>query len=154
MKKTITSQVIDEKIAKNGGKYLSIMAQEGRHTCWEATLFPILQGSVGRPLDVEIMLSGKYENIVGAGELMPTQEASNAYFPRPRKEQQIEQAQNHKAKLIGQAMDSKELSIKISSTMRDAVLIATTLAEKNWTEIQMKNAVTKWREWLWANWEK
>ena len=48
-------------------------------------------------------------------------------------------------------MDDKQFSIKVSGTMRDAVLL--TIAEKGdrvMTAYDMKKEVLKWRKWLWA----
>ena len=67
--KTITIKTIEEKTAKNGGKYLAIVAEEGRFSCWQAVLFQTLQDNVGKPLEVEIAKKGEYENIIGAGNL-------------------------------------------------------------------------------------
>lgn len=61
------------------------------------------------------------------------------------KTQQVEKVMERKEQSISRAMDNKDWSIKTSSTMRDAVLLA--VAEGNPT----KENVLKWREWLWNN---
>lgn len=61
---------------------------------------------------------------------------------------QIEKTMERKEQSIGKFQDNKELSIKISSTMRDAVLLAIAEGKPDITTIQ------KWREWLWNNFEK
>ena len=146
MKKTITSKVIEEKVASNGGKYLSIVAAEGRFSCWEEPLFEIINTNAGLPLEVEIMQSGKYENIVGAGDMMPTQQASKAFFPK--KEGAISKAMDRKESSISNFAARKEDSIKLAGSARDATLIVVNfypeLATAQNKEILIKQ---KWDEW-------
>lgn len=63
------------------------------------------------------------------------------------KQKVIDETMQRKEQSIGKFQDSKEWSIKVSSTMRDAVLLA--IAEQNPT----KENVLKWREWLWNNFD-
>lgn len=64
------------------------------------------------------------------------------------KGQVIAQAQDRKNEMIGKTMDRKDISIKVSSTMRDAVQLA--IAEG----LPNEEAIEKWRAWLWLNWDK
>ena len=125
MKKTIIISETYEKTASNGGVYLTIETAEGRYSCWETVLFPTLKANVGIPLEVEIMTKGKYQNIVGARDMMPTQQASQAYFPRKKTE--IGKAMEKKQEGIRESMSRKEDSIKIAGSQRDAVLIVVNL---------------------------
>jgi len=56
-------------------------------------------------------------------------------------------AMDRKEKSIEKAQDSKELSIKIASTIRMAVDLA--IAENRPTE----DNILKWRKWAWENWD-
>ena len=63
-------------------------------------------------------------------------------------------AQNKKTEAIGKAMDKKEESIKISSTARDATLIAIHLGTKlDVSAEDFKEQWTYWRTWLLKNWD-
>ncbi len=62
-------------------------------------------------------------------------------------------AQERKATMIQEAQGNKELGIKVSSTMRDAVQIA--LAEPGVMN-DHENYATRilyWRKWLWEHWD-
>jgi hypothetical protein len=54
------------------------------------------------------------------------------------------------------AQENKENGIKVSSTMRMAVdvVIATLANEKIIDESIIKGEISKWRAWLWEEWEK
>ena len=70
------------------------------------------------------------------------------------KTQVIKEAQETKRKDIETAQENKGQSIKISSTMRDAVLL--TIAEKGdgvMTAEDMEENIIKWRKWLVNHWE-
>lgn len=70
------------------------------------------------------------------------------------KTQQMEKVMEKKEQSITKFQDSKEESIKVSSTMRDAVLL--TIAEKGNTQMsanEMKSMIEKWRYWLYEKWE-
>lgn len=60
---------------------------------------------------------------------------------------QIEKTMEKKEQSISKFQDNKEWSIKVSSTMRDAVLLS--IAESKPTP----QNIAKWREWLWNNWD-
>lgn len=66
-------------------------------------------------------------------------------------------AQARKEASITKAQDRKEENIKYSSTMRDAVLIATTLwasyADHEPGSSEMEESVKYWRQWLWEHWD-
>src|SRR3990167_2504288 len=109
MKKTITITEAKPKTSSNNKPYLSIKTTEGRLTCWEIILFDILLASIGQPLEVEVMQKGDYENIIGAGDMIPTQTASAAYYPA--KKTGIEQAQVRKAEFIKEAQARKNDAI-------------------------------------------
>ena len=146
MRKTITTKSAQEKISSNGGKYLSIEALEGRFTCWEEVLFPLLLANLNLPLEVEIFQKGKYENIVGAGDMMPTQSASKQFFPK--KESAIGKAMDRKEKSIGDFAARKEDSIKLAGAQRDAVLLTTTFYPEYTTNPNKDNLIReKFEEW-------
>lgn len=68
----------------------------------------------------------------------------------------ISRVMDKKAENIAVAQDNKEHGIKISSTMRDAVLIATTIVNNSQVEGSagdMKDLIKSWRKWLWDNWD-
>lgn len=70
------------------------------------------------------------------------------------KSQQIEKVMEVKRQDISKFQDNKELSIKIASTMRMAVDIATSLAPEQWHSTTMEEEIRFWREWVWQEWER
>jgi hypothetical protein len=64
------------------------------------------------------------------------------------KTQQIKEAMDTKRQDVARSMDRKDISIKISSTMRDAVQLAIAEGQPN------EETIEKWRAWLWTNWDK
>ena len=71
------------------------------------------------------------------------------------KGQQIAKAQEKKAEYIATAQDNKNEGIKIASTISMAVniVIATLKNETIIDESVIKGQITKWREWLLAEWD-
>jgi hypothetical protein len=54
-----------------------------------------------------------------------------------------------KNQAIGKFQDTKELSIRVQSSLRDSVLIATARdGFSKMTDDEIKAEITKWREWL------
>ena len=152
MKQTITIASAEVKTSKTGKKYMEVKDYENnKYSCWEDILWMELEQAQGKEIELEITQSGNYKNIVGAGTMMPT----DNYFPaKNTRSKQIAQAMDRKQDFIKESQGSKELGIKISSTARDSVLIATTILQgKNPNEIQMKNEIVKWREWLLQQWD-
>jgi hypothetical protein len=68
------------------------------------------------------------------------------------KTQQMEKIIERKEQGIAKIQDNKDWSIKVSSTMRDAVLLAIEYHRNHFDE-DLKDLVLKWREWLWNNWD-
>ena len=70
------------------------------------------------------------------------------------KSAQIEKTMERKEQSIGKFQDIKELSIKTSSTMRDAVIL--TVAERGeipMSDEELSKMVIKWRKWLWNHFD-
>ena len=93
----------------------------------------------------------------GKWSLYPPEDRKTPSEPRrPSQSANIERVMQKKEASIGKFQDNKELSIKISSTMRDAVLIA--LAEYNdarsftFGETIGEN-IEGWRKWFWEHWD-
>ena len=66
----------------------------------------------------------------------------------------ITKAMQDKKESIKEFQGNKEESIKISATMRDAVLL--TVAEKGdgvMGAADMAEAILRWRKWLWTHWD-
>lgn len=73
--------------------------------------------------------------------------------PKFYKKPDIAQAQETKHQHIQEAQDNKEMSIKVSSTFRDATMLTIASFEgKQPTEREMKEQWLKWRVWLYENW--
>ena len=142
MKKIITIRTVEEKVSSNNSKYLSIEAADGRYSCWEEVLFETLKANINLPLEVEIFQKGKYENIVGAGEMMPTQKASGFFKGNVET----------KRKDIAEAQTRKEDSIKDAGAARDSTLIVVNfypeLAANPNKEILIKQKLEEWFLWL------
>jgi hypothetical protein len=71
------------------------------------------------------------------------------------KGQQIAKAQEKKAEYIATAQDNKNEGIKIASTMSMAVniVVATLKSESIIDEGVIKSEISKWRRWLWLEWD-
>lgn len=68
---------------------------------------------------------------------------------------QIAKAQEKKAQYIEKAQENKEEGIKISATMRDAVLCAIAEYNKDNTNLDtLDELIRKWRKILWLEWDK
>lgn len=66
---------------------------------------------------------------------------------------QIKEAMTVKREDITKFQDNKEYSIKLASTIRMAVDIATSLTTDQWHGTTMQEEIRWWREWLWTEWE-
>lgn len=108
--------------------------------------------AIGQELEGEIKQNDKgYLNFIA--KLEPPQfmkQQSNTAF----KTAQMEKVMDRKEQSIGKFQDTKDWSIKTSSTMRDAVLL--TIAEKG--DIPMRDEelgqmVVKWRKFLWNHFD-
>jgi len=108
--------------------------------------FPNLESLViGAEIEGSIVIDGNYKNLVGVVE----KPKGNPGF----KAQQIEKTMERKEQSISRFQDTKELSIKTSSTMRDAVLLAIAEYRDSTVLDKLDEAVLKWREWLWKHWD-
>lgn len=108
----------------------------------------------------ELMSGGTVEGepwISGAGKnyLFPPKVKLEKPEFMKAKTQQIEKTMARKEESIGRFQDNKEIIIKISSTMRDATLLA--VAEMQHTSpsshSDIELLVLKWRKWLWDNYD-
>jgi hypothetical protein len=77
-----------------------------------------------------------------------------SYQSQPKKE--IKDAMDYKQRAIRESQQSKEESIRIQSSGRDAVLIVTSLIEVNGRyftndEQTIKDKILEWRNWLYSN---
>ena len=70
-------------------------------------------------------------------------QASNSAF----KAKQIEEAQARTTQSVAKAQDNKDWSVKVSATMRDAVLLS--IAEQGPTP----DKILAWRKWLWNHFD-
>ena len=67
---------------------------------------------------------------------------------------QIEKMVERKETSIGKFQDSKEFSIKVASTMSGAVALACAEFKDKTVLDTLDQAVLKWRNFLWENWDK
>lgn len=68
------------------------------------------------------------------------------------KQAQVKEVMDIKRQDIAKSQENKEVSIKIASTIRMAVDIATSLTFDE-REGTMEETVRKWRQWLWSEWD-
>ena len=78
----------------------------------------------------------------------PSGGASGAY-----KEKVIGEAMQRKEQSIGKFQDNKDWSIRVSSTMRDAVLLAIAEYGDKTNLDTLEQSIRKWRNYLNENWE-
>ncbi|MCK9370965.1 hypothetical protein M0R04_13725 [Candidatus Dojkabacteria bacterium] len=105
----------------------------------------LVEGSV---IMGKMAMDGQYWNISFEGQEKPQGEARGAY-----KQQVIEKTMEKKEASIGKFQDNKEHSIKIASTMRMGVDIATSLTPEQWHGTTMQEEIRFWREWCWNEWD-
>jgi hypothetical protein len=66
----------------------------------------------------------------------------------------ITKAMEVKADNIKHAQENRAEGVKISATMRDAVAIVVSMnAKGTMNAFQIEQEITKWREWLWHQWD-
>lgn len=66
---------------------------------------------------------------------------------------QIKETMDIKRQDIARSQENKENSIKIASTIRMAVDIATSLTVDQWHSTTMEEEIRHWRSWLWQQWD-
>lgn len=91
--------------------------------------------------------NGQYTNLVSETQGKGKFGASGGY-----KTAQIKETMDIKRQDIQKSQENKENSIKIASTIRMAVDIATSLTPEQWQSTTMQEEVRFWREWLWQEW--
>jgi hypothetical protein len=139
--KTVASVELKDEMGKVYDKKVSIWGD-----------FPDFQSiTFGQQVEGDIVVNDK-----GYATLYPPKVKSQ---PKPfsRQPGAITKAMETKHEHIQEAQHNKELGIKVSSTMRDAVLIATTIVNNSHIENtpgDMKDLILHWREWLWKQWDK
>lgn len=101
----------------------------------------------GATVTAMIVIDGNYKNLVSAIE-KPRGGAPSAF-----KTAQIEKVMDKKNESIGKFQDNKELSIKIASTMRMAVDIATSMKPEQWQATTMQEEIRFWRAWCYDEWD-
>lgn len=77
---------------------------------------------------------------------------SNASGGTTRASGAITKAMDRKESSIGKFQENKEESIKISSTMRDAVLLTIAQGITGLDEDVIQTKIERWREYLWHSW--
>lgn len=108
--------------------------------------------TLGQELDGEIKTNDKgYLNFIAKLDPPAFMKQQNA---TAFKTQQMEKVMARKEESIGKFQDTKDWSIKTSSTMRDAVLL--TIAEKGdipTSDEELGQMVVKWRKFLWNHFD-
>lgn len=86
--------------------------------------------------------------------LYPLRPASNG-TPQGRitRNTGITAAMEKKSESVNKAMDRKDESIKISATLRDAVLITTSKGIQGWNNEDIEAEIDYWRKWLWKHFD-
>ena len=147
--KVIKSENVMTSIGKPMKK-LSLESTDGASQVNIFSDFPhfaeIIEGST---IDGELRKNDKGYTNLYSNEIKPRGGAPGAF-----KQAQIEKSMEIKAQHISQAQDNKEVGIKVSATMRDAVLIATSLTPDQWHGTTMQEEVRFWRAWLWTEWDR
>jgi hypothetical protein len=108
--------------------------------------FPNLESLVdGAEIEGAVVVDGQYKNLVASIE-----KKGNSNF----KTAQIEKVMETKRQDISKFQDNKELSIKVASTLRMAVDVATSLTSEQMQTTTMQEEITWWREWFWLEWDR
>jgi hypothetical protein len=145
-------KVLELKTAK-GDPYKKVDLQKSDGSIVEgvsafAFKYPNLAELVeGATITAGVVIDGSYKNLVSGAE-KPRGGAGSAF-----KQQVIEKTMEKKEASISKFQDNKEMSIKIASTMRMAVDIATSLTPEQWQHTTMQEEIRFWREWCWTEWD-
>lgn len=142
-----------DKVAKTGRPYKSLEVSDDKGEVFKVNIFSnfpdfanIRQGSI---IMGNLKQDGQYWNIEPEGVQMNRGGASGSF-----KTAQIEKVMETKRQDISKFQDNKENSIKIASTMRMAVDIATSLTTDQWQSTTMQEEIRYWREWCWSEWDR
>ena len=132
---------------------MTLVDEEGVETEGVSTFEAVMNGG---SLEGKIVTNDKgYLNFVKKLDAPAfIKQQSNTAF----KTQQMEKVMERKERSISGFQDNKEWSIKVSSTMRDAVQLAVTeynASQKNpdSSGINLEYRIGQWRKWLWNNWD-
>lgn len=133
---------IEQKTGKSGKNYwvMHLVDSTGKETQNVSTFEDKYQA--GMEVEGQIIQNGNYLNWKPKLEAPAFIKANSGY-----RAQQIEKAVERKETSIKGFQDNKEWSIKVSSTMRDAVLLSIAEGKPN------SDNILRWREWLWNNWD-
>ena len=150
-----TIQTVETKPTKTGKTYkiLHLTSDDGFDLegvkCWGN--FPHYADLVaGYKVEGEIK-EDKFGKVLEAKFATPNATRGNSGAYRAG---QIEKAQATKQTYIRESQDAKFESIKVSSTMRDAVLCAIAEYQKKTNDLSsLEELILKWREWLWNNFD-
>ena len=135
MKFKVAVNVAEVRPTKTGKRYLEVITINGdKYSCWEEILWPEIQNSIGTELEIDVMDSGRYKNIVGAGNIMS---AGNYFTAKPTKTQQINQAQDRKAGYIKEAQERKEESIAYFNSLNNAIAFLSATMQGKFTLTQV-----------------
>ena len=130
---------------------MTLVDEEGNETEGVSTFEAVMNGG---SLEGKIITNDKgYLNFIKKLEAPAFIKGNSAY-----KTQQMEKVMERKESSIGKFQDNKEWSIKVSSTMRDAVQLAVTEynASQNNPDasgINLEYRIGQWRQWLWNTWD-
>ena len=146
--------VAEPKVSQKTGKSykkIAIQAPEGNRI--DVNIFPDFPdyANIAPGSDIRGALEqrGEYWNIVSETQGKGRFGASGGF-----KTAQIEKVMDIKRQDIAKSQENKENSIKVASTIRMAVDIATSLTPEQWQSTTMQEEIRFWREWLWLEWDK
>lgn len=131
---------LENKTSAKGTNYKIITIKDETGAIFDSvsTFDPV---ELGGEYDGEIVHNGQYKNFKLKTEAKRSQPSG------------IKAAQERKQEMIEKSQESKDVSIKLSSTVRDATLI--TVAQftgQNFTDEEFETRWKKWRNWLLDNW--
>lgn len=140
-----------DKITKTNKPYKALEVTDEQGTSHQVNIFSDFPDFANLTVDSVIRgkleKNGQYENLVS--ETISKGRAGNPAF----KTQQIEKVMERKEASISNFQDNKELSIKMASTMRMAVDLATAEYTMNKGSFdKLEELVPKWREFCWNMW--
>lgn len=141
---------IEVKTASNGNPYRSVTLDEEYQGKDRTNVFSnhILYDDL--EVGFEITPDMLYINDKGYLEL---KDPDKGIKRAPRASDSMSSMMGRKEKGIEKSQDNKAESIKISSTARDATLMVTTFSASNMTDEDIKDYWSKWRMWLWDNFD-
>src|SRR6267142_1504507 len=142
MKYLILKNESKQSAKGNAYQMVTLKGEDGIHV--EASTFDLAGKATNETIEGEIVVNGKYTNFKLAMPPRPS-------FMGSKGGASMTKAMDRKETSINSFQENKEVSIKLSGSMRDAVIIVTARGISDLIPSEIQSEILKWRNWLLAN---